>query len=905
MSPSGGGSRGEDCGSIAAGAQLGSWRILSLLGRGGMGEVYRARDTRLGRDVAIKVLPPAYAADPDRLARLEREAQLLAALNHPHIGAIYGVEEFHNAPALILELVEGPTLAEKLAGSPLPLAEALGIARQVADALEAAHEKGIVHRDLKSANIKIRPDGTVKVLDFGLAKLHAGEPAEELSRSPTVTSGGSGYGVVLGTAAYMSPEQARGQGVDKRTDIWAFGCVLFEMLAGHSPFAGRTLSDSIAAVLDREPDWSLLPAAAPANIRRLLRRCLEKVSKRRLHDIADARLELDDVPAPAEETAAAQSGIAPTTTSLVPWIVAGGAVAVAALSLVPWPFVADRNSTASPTIQVLRLTDLVGLEETPAMSPDGKTVAFVAAIRGKRQILVRLLAGGSPLTVTKDGVDHFDPRWSPDSDSLIYYTPGGPGDAGTIWEVPALGGPVRRIISAIGSGDLSHDGKRLAFLRFSGGAIELAVAARDGSGAHPLATLPSASYYSPRWSPDDGRIAIVEEPGGALFTSNLVVVDTSNGGVQRMPGDSYYRGLSWARDGSALIVSSSQGSTMSYPPTYNLWEIPLDGGIPAQLTFGEASYEFPDLGSAGSLVASRVRAQSDVWKFPVNGDPVENAQRGVRITRQTGLVQTASISPDETEAAFLSDNGGHANVWAARIADGEMRPVTRESDPRVVVAVPVWSPRGDWISFLTNRNSRALDVTLWVVKPDGSDARDLGLNGTWVCWSADGRWIYFSDLEAGSYRINKVAVDGGQPIRVRDDNAIGCQSTSDGSALYYAKVLTQATGAWDFEIRRASPEDGPSEVIGRVAGSRVPATAVNLHAMLSPDGRTLAMPLIDGSTTNIWALPTTGGEWRKLTDFQRSVIIARRISWSKDGLNIYASVSDVDADVVMLSGITL
>lgn len=477
-----------------------------------------------------------------------------------------------------------------------------------------------------------------------------------------------------------------------------------------------------------------------------------------------------------------------------------------------------------------------------------------------------------------------------------------PGGEGTIWEVPALGGPVRRILGAIGPGDVSHDGMQLAFLRFSAGAIELATAARDGSGAESLARLPSATYYAPKWSPDDGRIAVVEEPGGALFASNLIVVERASGKIQRMPGEFYYRGVSWVPDGSALIISSSQGSTLSYPPTYNLWEMPLDGAPPSQLTFGESSYEFPDLGSAGGLLASRVRAQSDVWKFPVNGDPVENAKLGVRITRQTGLVQTASVSPDESEVAFLSDNGGHANVWAARVADGDMRPLTRESDARFVVGVPVWSPRGDWINFITNRNSPSLDVTLWLMKPDGSDARDLGFNGVWACWSGDGQWLYFSALEGGAYRINKVKIDGGQPVRVRDDNAVGCQSTSDGSALYYAKVLAQATGAWDFEIRRASPEDGPSAVIGRVAGARVPATAINIHPMLSPDGRTLALPLIDGSTTNLWALPASGGDWRKLTDFQRSVIIARRIAWSKDGEHIYASLSEVDSDIVMLAG---
>jgi serine/threonine protein kinase len=272
---------------VNRGARFGTYEIAECLGAGGMGEVYRARDAQLGRDVAIKVLPAAFVTDRERLARFEREARVLAALNHPHIGAIYGLENVNDVRALVLELVEGDTLADRIAPGPLSLTEALPTARQIAEALEAAHEKGIVHRDLKPANIKITPAGMVKVLDFGLAKAGDGG-GPNLSRSPTVTIGGTRDGVLLGTAAYMSPEQARGQAVDKRTDIWAFGCVLYEMLTGRTPFTGDTLSDTVAAILDREPDWTLLPNATPLGIRRLLHRCLTKEPLRRLRDIGDA-----------------------------------------------------------------------------------------------------------------------------------------------------------------------------------------------------------------------------------------------------------------------------------------------------------------------------------------------------------------------------------------------------------------------------------------------------------------------------------------------------------------------------------------------------------------------------------------------------------------------------------------
>ena len=259
-----------------------------------MGEVYRARDEALGRDVAIKILPRAFANQRDRLARFEREARVLASINHPHIGAIYELEDFEDSRALVLELVPGLTLADRLARGPLPVKEALVIARQIAEALEAAHEKGIVHRDLKPANIKITPTDVVKVLDFGLAKAETDTSDADVANSPTL-SGGTDRECLLGTAPYMSPEQARGKPTDKRTDIWAFGCVLYELLTGRAAFKGDTSVDAIAAVLEREPDWTALPAATPASIRRLLQRCIEKDPKRRVHDIADARIEIDDV----------------------------------------------------------------------------------------------------------------------------------------------------------------------------------------------------------------------------------------------------------------------------------------------------------------------------------------------------------------------------------------------------------------------------------------------------------------------------------------------------------------------------------------------------------------------------------------------------------------------------------
>jgi serine/threonine protein kinase len=279
---------------LPAGTLLGPYEILCAIGAGGMGEVYEARDNKLGRNVAIKVLPEAFAHDRDRLSRFEREARMLAALNHPNIATIFGLEQSHDVNYLVMELVPGQTLAERLRAGPLAIEEALEIGRQIAEGIEAAHEKQVIHRDLKPANVKVTPDGRVKVLDFGLAKALEADAEQDLQSAPTLTSMGTEDGRILGTPTYMSPEQARGKPVDKRTDIWAFGCVLYELLAGQRAFQADTVSDTLARILEREPDWKLLPAATPAKVRELLRRCLEKDVNRRLRDIGDGRIELLD-----------------------------------------------------------------------------------------------------------------------------------------------------------------------------------------------------------------------------------------------------------------------------------------------------------------------------------------------------------------------------------------------------------------------------------------------------------------------------------------------------------------------------------------------------------------------------------------------------------------------------------
>jgi hypothetical protein len=446
---------------LSEGTRVGSYEIVGPLGAGGMGEVYRARDTRLRRIVAIKILPVAFAADPDRLQRFEREAQVLASLNHPNIATIHGLEDVNGVNALVLELVEGQTLDECIADGRLPPEEAIAIARQIATALEAAHERGIVHRDLKPSNIKRTPDGTVKVLDFGLAK--ALDPALasggfDVTIPPTFTARHTEMGLVLGTAAYMAPEQARGRAVDRRADIWAFGVVLYEMLSGRRAFDGEVATEVIANVLTREPDWSQLPASTPPSVQRLLRRCLQKDAARRLHHIADARLDLDEA-LEAREPAAppAPRRIASRTKTLV-W-------AAALVLAMPLAFLAGAQWRASttgtaPSWHGERLggsTVAMG----PHVSPDGQMLAFQAMVDGMTQVGVIRPQSGTWTILTHDrsrGLAQ-EMSWSSDN-SRIYFdrffdVPRG------IFTVPVLGGDERLLLENAMTPQVLPDGSLL------------------------------------------------------------------------------------------------------------------------------------------------------------------------------------------------------------------------------------------------------------------------------------------------------------------------------------------------------------------------------------------------------------------------------------------------------------
>src|SRR6202049_2762322 len=720
---------------LPRGIKLGSYEIVSALGAGGMGEVYRARDESLGREVAIKVLPKELASDPDRLRRFEQEARAAAALNHPNILAVYGFSTTAgHAPYLVTALLQGPTLRERLQQGEIPVRKVVEFALQTTRGLAAAHDRGIVHRDLKPENLFLTRDGVVKILDFGLAKLIV---PEVTSKTSVPTASFTGVGVVLGTAGYMSPEQVRGQVVDHRSDVFSLGAILYEMLSGERAFEGKTAADTMSAILKEEPaELSAIGRSLPPALGRIADRCLEKDPAERFQSARDLAFNLELLS--REETGSGAAVAFPARKGRR-WLIATlgalallGAAGLGFLARGLKPGAEDSSAT-----QLRRLTDFVGMEEFPSLSPDGKSVAFTADVSGRRQIWVRLLAGGTPLQVTQDGADHQYPRWSPDSSSLIYFSPSQePDGEGKIWQISALGGTARPLVSSLGGGDLSHDGKHIAYFHSNQGDIELAVADPDGSNSRKLIVLPHEYNYSVlRWSPDDRKLGFQR---GRTFDYDVFYVPAEGGSLQAITRDGNpLEGFAWVSD------SSSRGDTVLYLGTMNLWSVQTGGKNLRQLTFGETSYISPDLDRQGNIVATRRQIQFDIWRYPVDGSPEKNVRRGEQITHQTGTAQTPSAGPGDRELIYLSDSGGHGNLWILNLETRQNRQVTFEHDPQLAIGVPVWSPDGKHIAYV-KRGLTGWNVDLWLMNPDGSDAHKVSDGGGWACWSLDSQWLCFS-----------------------------------------------------------------------------------------------------------------------------------------------------------------
>jgi Tol biopolymer transport system component len=815
---------------LASGVRLGAFEITGTLGAGGMGEVYRARDTRLGRDVAVKLLPSVLADDPDRRARLERESRLLAALNHPHIAAIHSVEEIDGRLALILELVEGPTLAERLATGPIPISEALKIAGQLTEALEAAHGKGVVHRDLKPSNVKIAFDGTVKLLDFGLAKSMPTAIDEGAAQRRFADADPTRDGVILGTGAYMSPEQARGRAVDKRTDIWAFGCVLYEMLTGRRVFSGDTISDTIAAILNREPDWTALPPALPPEVHRLVRRCLQKDPRRRIHDIADARVEIDEalnpVSAPVVSPTSA-TGVERRTLAIV-----GGTLLLAgvALSLVAWRFGsrAEPSGSAALTYLTLPLPDGVGLQSPPTVSPEGASIAFVGEDGNGRRLFVRRL--GSPEFRAIPGTESAsDPFWSPDGQWLAFFargklkkvavdrgTPvdicnaseargGSWGRAGTIVFTPHLiDHPVYRVSAAGGGpepvtrldeshGDNSHrwpvflpDGVHfLYFIRSpEDGRRGIYIGRADRRAETPGARLIESEYdasYVPSDSDSVGVVLTAVPDGVRIYR-----FDSS---TRRLVGDprliNVRAGVSTPY--AAAMMGAAQGtlafSTTSVSRATRLMSAARDG-TDVRILSEREPYNWPRLSPDGTrIVLQRVdqrRGTPDLW--------VRDLGRGTE-TRVTSPPNHGGLpvwSPGGDRLAFLWGRVGSAGIGIGA-SDGTGVIASRACPERCEPSD--WSPDGRTL-FLTVRTDHGTDVWTMPVEATGQDAvvrpvfaerfneRDARI-------SPDGEWIAYVSDESGREEVSVRRVSGGERTVLSPGGGHQPVWRRDGAELFY------------------------------------------------------------------------------------------------------------------------
>jgi len=722
---------------LSKGTRLGVYEILSPIGAGGMGEVYRARDTTLARDVAIKVLPDAFAADPERIARFQREARTLASLNHPHIASIYGVEETAGLKALVLELVEGPTLADRILQGPIPIDEALPIAKQIVEALEAAHERGIVHRDLKPANIKLTADATVKVLDFGLAKPTEPAPgvAADLTRSPTLTSPAimTGFGSVVGTAAYMSPEQAKGYAADHRSDIWAFGCVLYEMLTGRRSFAGDTVSETLAAVLKEEPDVT----RAPARVRRLLHVCLQKDPKQRLQAIGDSRLLLDDGVTPA-----------PDTKSRLAWAVAAALAVVAAFSLwAPW-----RRVSPDLPLPAVRLDfDLGGpmalnnLGPDAILSPDGtRIVVVVQGSDGRSRLSTRRLEQSQSVEL-RGSEGAYAPFFSPDSRWVAFFA------GGKLKKTRVDGGePITLCdVSAGRGGSWGEDDNLVVAL---GSQTGLSLVPSAGGKIVPLTTL-APGESSHRWPHvlPGGRIV--------LFTSSTTFANFDEANISALS----------LMDRTWKIVLERGGMYPHYVSTNHLiyvtrgtlFGVPFDPvsvevrGRPAPLiedVSNDTGFGFSrfDTSASGMLLYRRGRTaglRTIHW--------MDRTGRMDALEREPAVYLFPRVSPDGSRLIWTTNQGGSTELW---IYDWQRGSKTRLTDGKSVNTYPVWSPDGQYIVFSSPGG------IFWTRADGAGKPQPLTASKALqhpTSFMPDGKRLVFAELSPAGGLILTVAVDGG------------------------------------------------------------------------------------------------------------------------------------------------
>jgi eukaryotic-like serine/threonine-protein kinase len=791
----------ESADQIRVGTKLGPYEILGALGEGGMGKVYRAIDTRLDRAVAIKVSRQQFSA------RFEREARAISALNHPHICTLYDIGPNY----LVMELVEGETLAQRIERTgPLVLEEALEIGLQSAQALEAAHSKGIIHRDLKPANVKLTEEGRVKVLDFGLAKsIRSALVGEAVAPSPCLKESGSVAGQVLGTPAYMSPEQARGEDVDTRTDVWAFGCLVYELLTGKPAFRGGTSEETITAILEREPDWLALPSSIPAKVRDLLHRCLEKDSGPRLPEIRIARAAIED--ALKAHTRALTWGRA----------VAIGALMVAA-TLAVW-LVRGRDAQPAQMIHAVPLTTYPGSQDWPSFSPDGNEVAF--SWDGENQdnfdIYVKPIGSGPLRRLTRDVAGDTAPAWSPDGRSIAFLRASRPGKSAVVL-IPPQGGPERVVgevsrFEAMNEAlDWSPDGKWLVvFDRPPNEAPGLWLLSRETGERRRLTTTPdegeASGDFVPRVAPDGRMLAfrrVVARNSSDLFLLPMGDNMRPAGEPRRLTRDNQtIGGLAWSSDGRDLIFSSGD------PGNLRLFQMRISGTARRRLTEQGEILNLAISPRSHRLVFAQSRREMDIFRVELSGNGGD-ARNPVPLIASSRLERYPNYSPDGNKIAFVSLRSGNWQLWVANSDGGNAAQMTSFESGEV--AFPSWSPDGRQIGFTSNTDGGQLAYTVDATggKPRKLDA--LGANVANWKWSRDGRWILFLSNRNSGRQLWKIPAAGGAPEELTRRGAATFAQSIDGKLIYYLRPggiwCVPVDGGAEHEVFKSDIEPGTLDV---------------------------------------------------------------------------------------------
>jgi serine/threonine protein kinase/Tol biopolymer transport system component len=892
---------------VVVGELISHYKIVSFLGRGGMGEVYLAQDSRLGRKVALKLLPKALSNDEERLRRFEREARSASALSHPNVCVIHEIgETAEGRPYISMEYIDGETLRRRFGRGPLKLREAIDIAQQTASALAAAHEAGVVHRDIKPENIMLRRDGYVKVLDFGLAKLTERYEGGSDSEAPTFHIFSTHSGVLLGTTNYLSPEQARRLEVDERADIWALGVVLYEMITGRLPFTGETPSHIIVSILEKEPEslTHFLPQA-PTELQWIVRKALRKNPEHRYQTIKEFAGDIDEMKQKILDSAV--SGAAPIA-SLVPTqpstrhssalqsisqtlrrprlSIAALAVVMIFVGLLGWLLVQRLRIRSAPLFENLEVTKLTnsGNVTDATISPDGKYVVYVADEQGKQSLWFRHVPTASNVVIIPpDSVDYEGLTFSRDS-NYVYYVRREKDQIGVLYEVPVVGGATRKLLRNVDSAvTYSPDGKRFAFIRHDQPKTNKVIIS-DGVGEQELAAADQTEVFaSPSWSPDDTMIAYAVGNYSGGYHMTLVATGISGSGRKVISSRPWYsiRRVSWLGDSSGLIVNASEQPYGAF----QMWRVAYPSGTVERITNDLNNYLALGLtAGADTVVTVKSDRSANIWLAALNDTP-----RARKLMPEVGTYFGVSWFPDG-RLAVSSMGGGNPDIWVINSDGRGQKQLTSNNGANYHPAV---SRDGRYIVFTGYRGGA---FNIWRMDADGSNQVQLtkGDFASFPTWTPDGQWVYYSVLAGGNATLWKVSTDGrGQPVAVTNYYSRGPVVSPDGR-LISCTYWDGKTGSLRYAV---IPAEGGAPI--KLFGNPDP----NGQRLLrwTPDSQALFYVDMHDGNSNIWSQPLNASPAKQVTTFDSDQVFG--FDLSPDGRQLVITRGTTVSDVVLMRGL--